>query len=413
MLKNSFLYIALFIISFGNAQRYFHDFDYHDFIKYDENKITFKGDSTIFEPVYEKLDRILFEGKGQLNFMHIGGSHVQAGIWSGAMRNNLQSLYPNIVAGRGLVFPYRAGKTTNPHDYHVRYKGYWKGCRNVERKKACLLGLMGIKIETSDSTAWIKIADRIGHEKKYSFTRATIFHNTDSSAYSFHFPNDTNAVISTFPEKGYSVVEFSKSMDTLDLKLQKTHSKQHHFINYGMRLETDQPGIYYDAIGNNGAAIPAYLRCNLLEQHLTACPPDVVILAIGINDAYGPASSFSKEVYKSNYRELIKRIKTVSPNTVILFTTNNDSYYKKRYVNKNGVKVKEAMEELSKEMNAAIWDMFSIMGGLGSIDKWVYSGIAKSDRIHFNRDGYKLLGNMYSSAFIQLYDQHLKLKYKQ
>lgn len=410
-MKQFLLYITLLLCSISFGQRYFHDFPYYDFIKYDQNNITFKGDSNVFEPFFNKLDNIIFKGEGQVNIMHFGGSHVQAGIWSGSVRNNLQSLYPNIVAGRGLVFPYRAAKTTNPHDYKVKYKGYWKGCRNVEKKKGCLLGLMGIRVVTYDSTAWIKLLDRPNHEKNYSFTRAKVFHNTDSTSFNFYFPNDTNAIITTDKEHGYSIVEFSKPMDTLHLQLKRTSPTQNSFMCFGMRLENNQPGIYYDAIGNNGAAIPAYLRCDLLEKHLHACPPDVVILAIGINDAYGPTSMFSKESYKENYRKLISRIKKVSPHAVILFTTNNDSYYKKRYVNKNGLRVKEAMEELSQEMDAAIWDMFSIMGGLSSIDKWVYSGIAKSDRIHFNRKGYTLLGEMYSSAIIKLYDQHLKRKY--
>ena len=407
-MKNTFLYIAFVITQYCFSQGYFHAFPHYDFINYESNKITFKGDSTILEPVFNKLDNIFFKGEGQLNIMQIGGSHVQAGIWTGTMRNRLQSIYPNSVAGRGLLFPYKTAKTTNPHDYNVSYSGYWSGCRNVERSRGCLLGLMGISVTTYDSTAYIKIADRENHQKDYPFTRVKIFHNTDSSAYNFYFPYDPDAVITTVSEKGYSIIEFSKPMDTLYFHLKKTNTTQKHFICYGMRMETDIPGVYFDAIGNNGAAVPAYLRCDLLENHLNACPPDVVILAVGINDAYGPYGSFSKEDYKNNYRKLIARIKSVSPNCVIIFTTNNDSYYKKKYVNKNGVLVKEAMEELSAELNTAIWDLFTIMGGLSSIDKWVYYGIAKTDRIHFNTDGYTLLGNLFSSAFLQQYDSHLK-----
>ena len=133
------------------------------------------------------------------------------------------------------------------------------------------------------------------------------------------------------------------------------------------------------------------------------------MFSIGINDAYG--SHFSKENYKKNYRELIARIRTVAPNTAILFTTNNDSYYKRRYANKNGILVKQAMEELSSEFNASVWDMFTVMGGLNSINTWVKYRLARTDRIHFKREGYIIVAQLMYDALIQSYNVHLKKKY--
>ncbi len=409
-MRINIIYIVLLLIAFhsGNAQ-FFHQYPYHDFINYDSNRIVFKGDSMAFEGVFNKLDNAIFEGKGQVNIMHIGGSHIQAGIWSGTVRKNLQSLYPNIIAGRGLVFPYRAARTTNPTDYSTRYSGYWVGCRNVERSKGCLLGLMGISVRTTDPNAWIRLNDNPHRGLDYSFTKATVFHSFDNNEFDFSFKNDSNATVTHFPEFGYSEVIFSKKMDTLYLQLDKTSENQTHFTCYGFKLETEQPGIYYNAIGNNGADVPAYLRCDLLAKHLNACKPDLVIFSIGINDAYYP--SFNPEEYKTNYRELIKRIRSVSPDCAVLFTTNNDSYFKKRYANKNAFKVKQAMEELSKELNAGVWDMFTVMGGYKSIDSWVYEDIAKTDKIHFNREGYVIVGDLLSSALIQCYDKHLQRKF--
>lgn len=408
-MRINIIHILLFILSFSGKAQSFHQFPYYDFIKYDSNKIVFKGDTMAFENLYNKLDDVIFEGKGQINMLHIGGSHIQAGIWSGTIRENLQSLYPGIVSGRGLTFPYRAAKTTNPSDYTTRYGGYWTGCRNVEKSKACTLGLMGISVRTADPNAWIRLYDNPNKGIHYSFTKATVFHSFDNNEYDFYFQNDTAAIITHFPEYGYSQVVFSRQMDTLYFHVKKSTDSQTQFTCYGFNMESDQPGIYYNAIGNNGAAIPAYLRCELLEKHLQACKPDLVVLSIGINDAYYP--SFDSNEYKANYKALIRRIKSVSPNCAILFTTNNDSYYKKRYANKNAFKVKQAMEELSKELDTGLWDMFTIMGGLNSIDKWDYEDIAKSDKIHFNHQGYELIGDLLSSALIQSYDQHIQRKF--
>ena len=45
----------------------------------------------------------------------------------------------------------------------------------------------------------------------------------------------------------------------------------------------------------------------------------------------------------------------------------NDSYIFRRYVNKNGEKVKESMFKLSDKLHTGVWDMYSVMGGLNSI----------------------------------------------
>jgi len=62
--------------------------------------------------------------------------------------------------------------------------------------------------------------------------------------------------------------------------------------------------------------------------------------------------------------------------------------------------------EVAAKNGAAVWDMYTVMGGLGSIDKWYRSGLASSDRIHFNNTGYKLIGGMMFEAIHQHYNAH-------
>jgi lysophospholipase L1-like esterase len=396
--------------SLAIGQRYFHHYPQHAFIEYSQNAIQFHGTDAPMQFFFSKLDQVIFEGKGQVNILHVGGSHIQAGIWSGTIRETLHSLHPGIVAGRGLVFPYRAAKTNGPGDYSSDYSSGWEGCRNVEKNKECNLGLMGISVSTRREDAWLKIVNKPDAFLDYRFTEAVVFHSTDALSYGFTFPNDPEARVETYPEKGYSKVWFSRSLDTLHFQLQRTDSLQNHFSCYGFKLENDRPGIYYNAVGNNGADVPAYLRSVQFAKHLEAAKPDLVVLSIGINDAYHPG--FSPEEYKANYRDLIRRIRTQAPHAAILFTTNNDSYYKRRYANPNGAKVKKALEELSAEMNAGLWDMYSIMGGLRSIDTWVGASLAKTDKIHFTGEGYRMIGYLLSSALIHEYEKHLQSKWK-
>lgn len=406
-----YMIIATLLLAFGSqAQRYIHDYPNYDFVDYDKNQLQYVGTAEPMRGFYEKLDHLIYRGEGQINILHVGGSHIQAGIWSGSVREALHALHPGIVAGRGFVFPYRAARTNTPYDYTVDYAGGWEGCRNVEKNKDCNLGALGISVTTERNDAWLKIALDENNSIDYRFTKAIVYHSTDAQSFCFEFPNDPTATIETFADKGYSKITFTRALDNLHLQVKQTDSLQQYFTCYGFKLETDKPGIYYNAVGVNGADVPAYLRSPNFARDLHTSPPDLVILSIGINDALYP--SFSPQAYKENYRELIRRIKSVAPEAAILFTTNNDSYFKRRYVNPNGEKVKQAMSELSAQFNTAVWDMYSIMGGRGSIDTWIDARLAKTDKLHFTGDGYRLLGSLLASAIIQDYEKHILAKAK-
>lgn len=76
----------------------------HDFIQYDSNYLHFYHDGANLNNFYAKLDTLMFEGKGKVNIMQMGGSHIQADIWSDQLRKNFHNLSPNLNGGRGFCF---------------------------------------------------------------------------------------------------------------------------------------------------------------------------------------------------------------------------------------------------------------------------------------------------------------------
>ena len=129
-------------------------------------------------------------------------------------------------------------------------------------------------------------------------------------------------------------------------------------------------------------------------------------MSIGINDAY--EEDFSKESFYKNYDTLIQKIKSINPNTAILLTTNNDSYYKRKYPNKRALEVREKMFELAQNKDLALWDMFQLMGGLNSIKDWQKHKLAKKDLIHLTYDGYNLIGDLLFEAFMKSYINYIE-----
>lgn len=378
----------------------------YSFVNYDSNVVYFYNDSSNFNTLFSKLDTLIFNGKGKVNLMQIGGSHIQADIWSNQLRTNFQQLSPNLNGGRGFIFPYRLAKTNGPYYAKIDYTGEWNGYRNSVSKHHSTWGVSGVTATTLDSSSTLKITFRGDDTPYYDFNSIKVFHDLDSTSFCLELTSDTCASIEVNHEIGYTEFKFNTHQDSLEFNIYRTDSNQTHFNLYGLSLDNDDAGVVYNSIGVNGASTSSYLKCELFTQHLQAIQPDLVIFCIGINDAYDP--DFCTYCYEENYDTLVSWIKSVNPNCEFLFVTNNDSYYKRRYPNKRVYEAKETMIKLAKKHNAGLWDMFEVMGGLGSIKTWEQNKFAKRDKIHLTSDGYKLMGDLMFSAIMKEYDKHLK-----
>ncbi len=388
--------------SFANP----YQIDTYEFIRYDLNRIQFFGDSSSFNPVYEKLDRLLKTGEGQIKILHIGGSHLQADVYTDRVRKRLQSFEPGLNGGRGFVFPYRLARTNNPTNYRVSSYGKWTGCRNVEERRNCKLGVSGISVSTQDPhgsiTFWFPPSDIVDYE----CNRIILFYEEDSLSYDFYI--DAAARISEVSEErhpGIRVFQLDRFVDSVTVRLQQTDSLQNHFDFYGISLGTDDPGFVYHSIGINGAKVPSFLRCQLLEEHVGALDPDLIILSMGTNDAYG--RYFNPEQFSREYDSMINRFRSAAPGAAVILTVPNDSYLYRRYINNNTKLVQDVIYALAEENGYGVWNFYEIMGGLNSIIIWQQYGLAKRDRIHFTHKGYLLKGDLFFNALLRSYDNHI------
>lgn len=375
------------------------------------NRLIYPGDSLAMELFFDKLDTLLFTGRGNVNIMHIGGSHVQAGVFSQTMRDNLLNLFPGLTAGRGLIFPFM--KTNTPSSFSVFRTGEWEYCRNAVAFDT-RLGLAGASVTTSDTTASFSIVTR---EKKptelsptfdFNYVKILGYGDNDSIVPVVHFNQDT--IYGTFnEEEGSFTFLLPDYTDSLYVDFDQVPGT---FTVTGIYLDNGMPGITYHGIGVNGAKVCSYLSCEDLERDLKLVHPDLVIFGIGINDA--AADTFTKEQFMSDYDTLIEIIHRVSPDCALLLVTNNDSYKKvsrKKYeVNPNGLVTEQAFLELGQQHNAAVWDFFDIMGGLKSMAKWEKEGYAQKDKIHFTNTGYSLIGDLLYNALMDRYIEHLNNK---
>jgi len=513
------------------------DISKYDFIDTTQNVLLFPNGNSAFEPFFKKMDTLVFENRGQVRIMHIGGSHLQADVISGRIREHLIKEYPGANAGRGFIFPYSAAKTNTPSTYGSYYKGIWDMSKNVLREVKKPLGVLGIAVSTSDPRAEISILlDRYNNEPMWGETKFRLFGYSDngdvlpvlrvdstdiygvldsaSQSYLFTSPRPIDSIqiqfrwidslqqatVASFisdslvldsiaranadstqtdsakaggdsaksnadaskkatipqnialPDPSNVALDsmFQGECDVLDTAcLAQEEAANNKMIDgalaaaagdsaatdstlldsavvdsaalvkrarprftlTGILSETDNPGITYTSVGINGARVPNYYKevCPRIENELQFYKPDLIIFAIGINDAN--VEHFDAKGFSANYDTLITRFKAINPNVAFIFETNNDMYRKvkkRRYVqHPNGELARQAFFATAQKHKAAVWDKFSIMGGLGSMAKWEKADLAKGDKVHFKLAGYNLLGDMFYKAFINAYMEHI------
>ena len=424
-MKKILIVIGLLLASvptFAQIQSLLKTVDDLEFANFDRNQLLYPGDSLAMERFFSKMDSTIFLGQGNVSIMHIGGSHVQAGVFTQQFRNDLLSIAPDLVGGQYFVFPFAAGGTNNPSHYRVSYTGGWAYCRNAVRKDTDKrMGLAGSAITTSDANASVSIVSRerrlTATSPKFEFNKVTLigYSETENVTPVLGYKGTTLKGIHD-DNQGTYTFQLPALTDSINVFFEAMPGE---FTLTGVLLENGMPGISVHGVGVNGAAVPSYLRCDDFERDLNLIRPDLVIFGIGINDAAG--TDFDVENFKRNYDGLIHIIKQVNPNCALLFVTNNDSYKyvrvrKKRghyEVNTNGFLVEKAFLELGKKHNAAVWDQFDVMGGLYSMRNWENAGLAQKDKVHFTSDGYKLIGDLLYNALISRYIEHVKATAKQ
>lgn len=405
MMRCVLILLGLLFLNIGNCQTgdYFIGQEKYPFIRYNDAELILPENTEKLENLFGKLDSIMLLGTGKIKIVHIGGSHIQADVYTHQIRKRLQTLQLDMNGGRGFVFPYRMAKTNNPSNYRISYTGKWETCKNTQFNRMCQLGLSGMSVTTSDNFASITINPNNDPEINYSFTDVKVFHSQTSYALSI-LANDSVFTGIYDSLGGFSQFEIPESW-ILKLQLQKADSSNNTVSVFGFSLENDNPGIVYSSIGVNGARLKSYINCQYYSQHLAALDPDLIIFSVGTNDAN--TRDFNHIQYKAEYEQLIEISKMAAPDAVIFITVPNDCYLYKRYVNKNTEKMRGEIISLAEEDNYSVWDFYTVMGGLNSSQAWYNNGLMRYDRIHFNKEGYLIKGDLFVTAFLRAWERNL------
>lgn len=371
----------------------------YPFIRSEANVLCYDSSSTSMRTFLDKWQQVQHQGHGNINIVHIGGSHVQAGTFPHRVRTRLLNDNPRLVGGRGMIFPYSAApRCNNPHDYIVHCPEPVRLTRNVQHEPTQSLGLCGIAVTAHDVATHIQMHTN-DRSIDYNTTRIVILGNSpDGVVPSIYYDDHSTLPSYVDLEHHRYVFNLMHPVDTFTVILPCQQGET--FTLTGVLLGSRKTGITYHSIGVNGAAVRDFLKCPDLTSDLRMVHPDLVVFGIGINDA--TASPFDTVAFFNRYKQLCDSIRSVNPQCAFIFVTNNDSYRRtgrKHYaVNSNGLLAREVFYRLAHATGGAVWDQFEVMGGLRSMAQWQKAGLAQRDKVHFTHSGYLLIGDLFYEA---------------
>jgi len=341
---------------------------------------------------YQKLRLPL--ASGRVSIVHIGDSHLQADIFSGRVRQELQRTYGN--AGRGLIFPYAVAGTNEPGSYHTASTARWQKRRVISADSTLPIGVSGITLATTDSGASFTLQIPLVRLPDYRFNRLTLLHQKGPTAFDWRLLDNQQHLLGTLPSKDNqstdytSVFKADSLLSFVQLTTSRTRASQTGTQLYGLVLENGQPGVLYHAIGINGAAVRHYNNAELFFAQLACLAPDLFIVSLGTNDAY--SAGFNKEQFAQNLTAFMEQLRQRYPRAEFLLTTPPDSYRNRRYRNPDLPVLRDLLIRYCLDNQLAYWDFYAAMGGAGSMLTWQAKGLAQPDRVHLTPRGYYVQG---------------------
>ena len=346
----------------------------------------------------------------KVTILHIGDSHLQFDKGAGTTRELFGSVFN--LSGRGMIYPYATAQTHATYDYKTKAEGDWLYSKNTQSNPLNPLSISCITSSTSDSNATFSftILEKTSAFKSSNIIR--VFHKNCDSSFNIRCHFSASKTKNKFGAKKINTDTITDEilvtsfqipilLNEINFSFKAVDSTQKYFELYGVSLESDNDkGLIYHSVGINGADISSFLKEDLFAQHISIVKPELIILDLGTNDLLSKDDDL--KIIENKYQNAIDKIKNACPSSCILMPSVQDFYYKGRNV-KKAKDFTKIQKLLAKKNDISFYNYYNVSGGQYSMRKWRSNDLSSSDKIHLNRKGYKLKGELLYHAIINSY----------
>ena len=328
------------------------------------------------KPFFEKLEALQQTGQGVVTVLHVGDSHVQAGVWSGRVRELLQSDYGN--AGRGLIVPHRLAGMNEARDYSITTRF----AHHVRRAAGPTGVEVTFDVPFNEFRIW----------SVDPFDCVTVLHDEGAPALFEPVELALGSYCNMADTPVSTRIPLMREVDSLTLS-GFVHGDRNVPTYYGFVLENGRPGLLYHAVGLNGAAFETF--AHVARGALAMLGPDLVVVSLGTNNSFG--ANFAPEPLHAVVEGFVQDMKKAYPAASLLLTTPMDACRRvgKRYVSNSNIGVTaRIIRDVARDNGVACWDLYTAAGGSGAMVSWYADGLANRDHIHLTVEGYMRQGDM-------------------
>ena len=328
--------------------------------------------------------------------VYLGDSHVQADFGGAVLRRRLSEVPGS--AGRGIVIPFKLAGTNEPNDYSVRMQPRYLSAKLMKQPWEVEMPFTGIGLKPLASECCVEISCA---EQPFSEVR-------------LHYRGERPEVLRVEDCEGNklpfeycdSTLWFDQSVSDVKVCFESAERT----VFGGFELWTKGGGVLVHSVGNNGATYSSYGAIDNFGNRLSALQPDLVIIALGTNEAFG---RFDEGVMRQSIGRLVDEVKAANPESQILMVSPAECLRKvyrrvkgrrrrvaATVVNDNVAQVRDVIKDYAQSHGIAFYDSYAVAGGSGAAEKMKREKVLGSDGVHYNAEGYRLWGSLLGDAVL-------------
>lgn len=367
--------------------------DSYTFLKPEHNRIALNGSD--WSEAAARFDAAR-KGERLFSIVYLGDSHVQADVNVAAMRGDMSAYAP--LAGRGLIIPFKLAATNQPLDYTWRTTAPYVTSKLMKQPWPVEMPFTGVGLHPEAHSYSLDISC------DSPFSRLRFLHRGPAPAVKGISSENDEPVDYRCDSLGISLPD---RYNALRLDIEGGAAT----VIGGIELMADSVGLVIHSIGNNGATYSSYGLIDGFGSQLARLSPDIIVVDLGTNEAFGSKSADSIE---NDIDNLVSTLKRHNADAVIVLVSPASCYKKvyRRYKNKKGrwrrtsskvenakvCTVADVISRYAKRNNIAFYDRYALAGGAGAAKGMQEAGLLGRDGVHFTRAGYTLWGRLYAKA---------------
>ncbi len=349
----------------------------------------------------------------EVRILHYGDSQIEGDRVSSYLRSRLQKEFGG--AGVGFVTP--VPPVYPPYGLALTPSRPWHFYSIMpahRRKKELSYGLLGSvcrfdtqgeKTDTSRVIAEVRIKRDLKAGRGMQFSQCKVLFSNPASACKIGvYVNDSTSTTKTFAASPYlqqTVLSLPASANKFSVQFSAAEPPN----IYGLAFDTGY-GVQVDNVplrGSGGTDFGA-IADTMFMQVEKVLSPKLVLLQFGVNVVPSQLSNYNH--YSKQLQTQIERLKELLPSATFILLGVSDMGLKEEesfHSYPNVGRVRTAQREAALRAGIAFWDSYAAMGGANAIIRWVNSGLATSDYVHFTPRGARFLAEMFSTALLDFY----------